>query len=136
MVYGWWVDTRPCTVNNVRLKKNVNIASGKKVLDTLLDEIGSEPIEQVIKEDDKRRYFHDNELYTKFTKEYTTNKELFDKVNKRFIDSGYDGVEDINDPDTDMPVILFKTSKTLGDPTSVRTGREAIADILKNKNRK
>lgn len=41
------------------------------------------------------------------TLKYIRNKDLFDKVNNRFIKKGYDAVEDINDPDTDMLIIVF-----------------------------
>ena len=62
--------------------------------------------------------------------DYTVNQELFNKINKRFIDKGYDAIEDINDLETDMPVIMLNSSKTLGKPTSVQTGEEVLNEIL------
>ena len=65
------------------------------------------------------------------TLDYTRNQELFNKINKRFIDKGYDAIEDINDLDTDMPVIMLNSSKSLGKATSIQTGKEAIEEIIK-----
>ena len=64
------------------------------------------------------------------TLDYTRNKELFNRVNKRFIDKGYDAIEDINDLETDMPVIMLNSSKSLGKATYIQTGKEAIEEIL------
>ena len=41
------------------------------------------------------------------TLKYIRDKDLFNKVNNRFIKKGYDAVENINDPDTDMLIIVF-----------------------------
>ena len=65
------------------------------------------------------------------TLEYTKNRELFNKVNKHFIDKGYDAIEDINDPDTDMPIVMFNSVKNLGNVISVQTGKEAIDEYFK-----
>lgn len=104
------------------LKKDVRVASGKQVVDALLDEIGPNTITELLK---------NNYTINKMTMEYTNNRDLFDRVNKRFIDKGYDAIEDINDTDTDLPVIMFNSSKNLGKPSYIQTGEEAINDILK-----
>lgn len=106
------------------LKKDAKIASGKKVVDALLEELGSKTVAELLK---------NQKSIKSATLEYTRNKDLFEKVNKRFIDAGYDGIEDINDMDTDLPVILFNTSKNLGKPISVQTYQEAVDDIKKHK---
>lgn len=71
-----------------------------------------------------------NKTIKLLTLDYTTDQELFNKINKRFIDKGYDVIEDINDLDTDMPVIMLNSSKSLGKATSIQTGKEAIEEIL------
>ena len=71
-----------------------------------------------------------NKTIKLLTLDYTTYQELFNKINKRFIDKGYDVIEDINDLDTDMPVIMLNSSKSLGKATSIQTGKEAIEEIL------
>lgn len=111
-------------LNMYELKKDARIASGKKVVDTLLDEVGSKTITELLK---------NNDSIKKMTLEYTRDKDLFDRVNKRLIDEGYDGIEDINDLDTDMPVIVFNSSKNLGKPISTQSGREVLKDIKKHK---
>lgn len=104
------------------LKNDVRIASGKKVVDAVLDEIGSKAVRSLIK---------DNKTSKSITLDYTKNIDLFDKVNKKFKDMGYDGIEDINDLDTDMPIILFDSKKNAVRDSRVQSGREAIDDIIK-----
>lgn len=105
-----------------KLKQDAKVASGKQVVDALLEEVGSERVTSMLK---------NIQTVKSLTLEYTRNKDLFNKVNKRFADKGYDGVEDINDLYTDMPVIMFNSSKILGDPVRIQSGREAIDEYLK-----
>lgn len=102
------------------LKKDVKVASGKKVVDELLKEVGSYTVTDLIKS---------QKSYRTLTLEYTRNKDLFNKINKRFKELGYDAIEDINDSDTDMPVIFLDSKRTLGNPTSTKTGKEALDDL-------
>lgn len=119
---GWQPES--AHVATYKLKKDVKVASGKKVVDALLEEIGSENVEYLLR----------NNLNAKnLTLKYTRDKELFDKVNKKFQDAGYDAIEDINDLDSDMPLIILNSSKSLGAPIHMQTGKEAIEEILKNK---
>lgn len=117
---GW--DPNSAQVTMYELKKDTKVASGKQVVDSLLEEVGPMKVTEMLK---------NNKNIKSLTLEYTRDKDLFNKVNKRFIDKGYDAIEDINDLDTDMPVIMLNSSKTLGRPISVETGREAINKILK-----
>lgn len=105
------------------LKKDAKVAAGKKVVDTLLEEVGSETVTSLIK---------NNESIKTLTLQYTRDKELFDRVNKRIIDEGYDAIEDINDLYSDMPVIFYNSSKNLGKPNYVISGKEAIERYYKN----
>ena len=68
---------------------------------------------------------------SKLTLDYTTNQDLFNKVNEHFKRDGYDGIEDINDMDTDMPVIMFNSQKNLGKPISTKSGKEALEEMRK-----
>lgn len=104
-------------------KKDVKVASGKKVVDALLEEVGAQKISDMLK---------NNQSVKSLTLDYTGNKELFDRVNNRFRDMGYDAIEDINDLDTDMPIIVLNSSKSLGDPTTTQRGKDAIDEILRN----
>lgn len=122
---GWDPDSVRST--DYTLKKDVKIASGKKVMDELLKEAGPEKVKDMVKEGtDSWRLALD----------YTQDKELFNRVNKKFQDMGYDGVEDVNDPDTDMPIILFDSTKKAIRDAKVQTGREAIDEILKKYGKK
>lgn len=104
------------------LKNDVKVASGKQVVDVLLEEVGSRKVTEMLK---------NNSSIKSLTLDYTRDQELFNRVNKRFIDKGYDAIEDINDLDTDMPVIILNSSKTLGKPTVIQSGKEAIDEIIK-----
>ena len=102
-------------VATYELKKDIRVASGKQVVDALIEEVGSRTLTELLK---------NNKTISSLTLDYTRNQELFNKINKRFIDEGYDAIEDINDLDTDMPVIMFNSSKSLGKPTAIQTGRK------------
>ena len=109
------------SVATYKLKKDVKVASGKQVVDELIKEVGSNKITEMLKKGDTVK---------SLTLNYTVDQDLFNKINKRFADKGYDAIEDINDLDTDMPVIMLNSSKSLGKATSIQTGKEAIEEIL------
>ena len=117
---GWEPDN--AYIDMYELKKDARVASGKKVMDALIDEVGSQKISELLK---------NKESIESLTLDYTNNKDLFDKVNERFMKEGYDGIEDINDPDTDMPIIMFNSKKNLGKPVSKQTGKEALNELYK-----
>ena len=123
---GWFTDSgwEPdnAQVAMYELKKDIRVASGKQVVDALIEEVGSKKLTELLK---------DNKTIKSLTLDYTRNQELFNKINKHFIDKGYDAIEDINDLDTDMPVIMLNSSKSLGKATTIQTGREAIEEIIK-----
>lgn len=108
-------------VATYKLKKDVKVASGKQVVDALIEEVGSKKLTELLE---------NNKTIKSLTLDYTRDQELFNKINKRFIDKGYDAIEDINDLYTDMPVIMLNSSKSLGKATSIQTGKEAIEEIL------
>ena len=116
---GWEPDN--AQVLTYELKKDIRVASGKQVVDALIEEVGSRTLTELLEK---------NMPIKSLTLDYTRNQELFNKINKRFIDKGYDAIEDINDLDTDMPVIMLNSSKSLGKATTIHTGRKAIEEIL------
>ena len=117
---GWEPDN--AYIDMYELKKDARVASGKKVMDALIDEVGPQKISELLK---------NKESIESLTLDYTNNKDLFNKVNERFMKEGYDGIEDINDPDTDMPIIMFNSQKNLGKPISTQTGEEALDELYK-----
>lgn len=115
-------DPDSAQVTTYTLKKDVKIASGKKVMDALLEEAGADKIESLLK---------DNRSVKALTLDYTGNKELFNKINKKFEDMGYDGVEDVNDLYTDMPIILFDSTQKAIRDVKVQSGRDAVNELIK-----
>ena len=85
-------------------KNKVKVASGKKVVDAIMDEYGHEKISHLLASG--------GSLYD-MSMEYTTNKDMFNRINKKFVDMGYDAVEDINDRNSKMPVIFINSKKSL-----------------------
>ena len=123
---AWFTDSgwapENAYIDMYELKNDARVASGKKVMDALLEEVGSQKVSELLK---------NNQSIRNLRLEYTRNKDLFDKVNDRFKKEGYDGIEDINDPDTDMPLIMFNSKKNLGKPVSRQTGEEALKELYK-----
>lgn len=117
--YDMYVDT-------YSLKKNVKVASGKKVLDEVLKQVGSERVADSVKNKDTIK---------KIAMEYTQNKDLFNNVNQALIKSGYEAIEDINDQDTDMPVIFLNAKDAL-QLRSTQTGKDAIDELIRKTNKK
>lgn len=117
---GW--EPNNAQVTMYELKKDAKVASGKQVVDALIEEYGSRKVTDMLR---------NNVNIKSLTLDYTRDQELFNRVNKRFVDQGYDAIEDINDLDTDMPVIMFNSSKTLGNPVYIQSGKEAIDEYLK-----
>ena len=117
-------DPDSAIVATYELKKDTKVASGKQVIDAIISEYGQKKIKNILK---------NNDVMKSITMDYTTNSTLFNKVNKSFIDKGYDAIEDVNDLSTDMPIIMLNSAKTLGDPKYVESGREAIKKMFQNK---
>lgn len=90
-------------VDKIKVNKDLKIASGQKVLDALLKETGDMSMDEV-----KRGV-----ALKTLTMKYTTDKELRNRINKDLMNMGYDGVKDINDLDTDLPLIIFNANNYL-----------------------
>lgn len=118
---GEGYDPEHAQLTMYQLKNDIKVASGKQVVDAVMSEIGQKKVKEIFKQ---KKDFKDVSM------EYTTNKDLFNRVNQRFKDKGYDAVEDINDPDTDMPLIVFNTVKNFGNPTSVTRGEKAVREVF------
>lgn len=85
-------------------KNKVKVASGKKVVDAIIDEYGAAKISDLLA---------NGGSFKKLAMDYTNNKDMFNRINKKFADKGYDAVEDINDRDSKMPVIFINPKKSL-----------------------
>lgn len=131
--YNWWFSAEGYIPENVlgtyyyTLKKDVRVASAKSVAEVLLEEIGDTGVNDLL--NGKRDLGG-------FALDYSRNYELFNKVNKHFIDKGYDAVEDINDTDTDMPVIMLNAKSSMGKFSSVKSGKQFVDNALDNLNQK
>lgn len=123
---SWFSDSGFAPENMVlatyKLKNNVKVASGKQVLEELMKDVGNTKMTSLLEKTT-------GDIHTSLTLEYTRNKDLFDRINSKFKNRGYDAVEDVNDPDSDMPIIVFNSSKSLTKPTSIKSGQEAIREV-------
>ena len=109
-------------VNEYKLKKDIKIASAKKVMDAILEETDSNTITNLLK---------NNKDIWQMTLKYTNDRQFQDKINERFKKAGYDGVEDINDSLTEMPILLFDSNKTIGKAIKTQSGEEALDEYFK-----
>ena len=57
---------------------------------------------------------------------YTQDREMQKRINDRLKKQGYDAVMDVNDPDSETPIIVFDTKKNFK-----RTSRSLAMDYLK-----
>lgn len=122
---GWDPDSA-AIVDTYKIQRDVKIASGKKVIDEVLNQMGTATVSQLLK---------DKKTIQDITGAYTNNKDLFDRVNEQLKNKGYDAVEDINDRRTDMPLIFLNSKETLGNVASTTTGERAINEIIKKRNK-
>ena len=124
-------------------KKPLKVASGEKVINEIIKNIGDQKLEtayNTINSLDKRTwafgkdnpegYYSNKSRLKNLTMEYTTNKELFDKVNSSLKKLGYDAVMDVNDPDSESPVIVFDSDKNFK-KTSRTGGSEYYEKLVK-----
>lgn len=108
---GWNFDNT--FIDTYVTSKDLKIASGKKVLDEMLEEYGDYKVTELLKKQKKNKYYTPFSAYKEISLNYTRDKELFNKINKKLESMGYDGVEDINDTESDMPIIVFHAKKSV-----------------------
>lgn len=79
-------------------------------METMLDEYGSVKLSEALT---KTKDMANNGVFSTMASDYTRNTDkLFDRVNEKLQKQViYDAIEDVNDPDTDMPIILFNSDK-------------------------
>lgn len=118
---GWSPDDM--YMDTYTLNHDVRVASGEKVVNELLKQIGGQKIYDTVK---------GGQSLKSLTLEYTQNKDLFKNVNGSLSKQGYEAIEDINDHDTDMPVIFLNSKNSLA-LKYTQTGQEAIDEILKKR---
>jgi len=109
--YGW--NFSNTFIDTYVTSKDLKIASGKKVLDEMLEEYGDYKVTEMLKKQKKNKTYTPYSAYKEISLNYTDDKELFNKINKKLESMGYDGVEDINDTDSDMPIIVFNAKKSV-----------------------
>ncbi len=158
-------------VKELTTTKNIKVASGRKVWDEVIKEIGNKKLSETRLSASKEvfggkysqslnAYFEAttvkdaiefNEKYgraysNRFNKKnewlealanageratqyaalsFTTDKKLKEKIIERFKKAGYGALEDINDPDTTLPVVLFDAPKQVKE-TKSETAEEYI----------
>ena len=115
----------PLTMYEV--KKDLRVASAQQVINHLVKDAGSVTIKSLIKNGGDIR---------NITMNYTWNRPYKETVNERFKKKGYDAIDDPNDPDSDMPIIVFNAKENLGQPYSTESGAKAIDRILKERAKK
>lgn len=87
--------------------KEVKVASGSKVVQAIIEEKGKVYMKDLLKNK------HISEPGYLLARNYTSDKTLNTKINKKFLDAGYDAIEDINDPDTRTPIIFLDAKNSL-----------------------
>ena len=138
---GW--DYDKVVVDEFVAKKPLKVASGEKVINEIIKNIGDQKLETayntinsldkrtwVFGKDNPEGYYSNKSRLKNLTMEYTTNKELFDKVNSSLKKLGYDAVMDVNDPDSESPVIVFDSDKNFK-KTSRTGGSEYYEKLVK-----
>lgn len=138
---GW--DYDKVFVDEYIAKKPLKVASGEKVINEIIKNIGDQKLETayntinsldkrtwVFGKDNPEGYYSNKSRLKNLTMEYTTNKELFDKVNSSLKKLGYDAVMDVNDPDSESPVIVFDSDKNFK-KTSRTGGSEYYEKLVK-----
>lgn len=121
---GW--DGHNTYITDYTASKDLKIASGKKVIDALLETYGQQKVKTLVTDQYVKSGKNAIATYKKMSLEYTQNRDLFNKVNDKLKKMGYDGIEDINDLDTDMPLIIFDSKKNM------KRGKERTYDDYVN----
>lgn len=98
---GWELDK--IYVDQYLATNDIKVAKGKKVVEALLKDIG----------DMKASELFENQRLKWATIDMVQNREQMNRISKTFKDLGYDAMEDINDNDTDSPLIIFDANKSM-----------------------
>jgi hypothetical protein len=127
-------DPEDTYVNFYKFKKDVKVASGERVMNEILNEIGDEAISDAVKDASKfkNRKYYLRDWQKKWALDYTDNiNGIKDRVNSNLQKMGFDAIEDVNDADTDMPLIVLAANESLGKPISEYSGRSALDEYFK-----
>lgn len=109
-------------MDNYKTTKDIRVAAGSKVVDEILKQVGDIPIKDALKS-------KTNGGVKSFTMKYTTDKNLFNRVNDSLKAQGYDAITDPNDYSTDFPVIFLDATHQLK-LESTQTGYQAIDEVI------
>jgi hypothetical protein len=126
-------------INNYKLKDNLQVASGKKVLEEVLKYMENKPsnlLSDFLSEKNVRtgldndpvnpKNRFDWDLVKSLRNEYRFDSETYDAVNSRLYEKGYKAITNIGESDiVDMPITILDNS------VLVKIGSETEKDILK-----
>lgn len=93
-------------VDDYIFKTDIKVANGQKVMDQIIKEVGNKTIESYLKDKHK-------DVYEELAMKYTTDTNLHNAVNNHFKNIGYDAIEDINDIDTEMPILVLNAKNSM-----------------------
>ncbi len=123
-------------------KNPIKVASGEKLFNEIMKEYSDEKLNDVFdrisKEDISNGFFgigkkenpegeeSIDDRRVEMSLKYTRDRDMKNRINDRLKKQGYDAVMDVNDPDSEMPIIVFDTKKNFK-----RTSRSLAMDYLK-----
>lgn len=141
---GWEYDST--YIDEYVAKNPIKVASGEKLFNEIAKEYADENLNAVfeyISKDDKTNGFFGigkkenpegerslDDRRVAMSLSYTRDRDMKKRINDRLKKQGYDAVMDVNDPDSETPIIVFDTKKNFK-----RTSRSLAMDYLK-KNKK
>jgi len=136
-------DSSRIYVDEYVAKNPIKVASGEKLFDEIVKEYSDKKLntvfDYVANADKSKTLFGKSnpegdksidDRRTAISLSYTQNREMKERINNRLKEQGYDAVMDVNDPDTESPIIVFDTDKNFK-----RTNRSKVGDYI-NKNKK
>ena len=137
---GWQYDST--YIDEYVAKNPIKVASGEKLFNEIMKEYSDEKLndvfEYISKDDISNGFFgigkkenpegeqsmDDRRVAMSLT--YTKDRDMKKRINDRLKKQGYDAVIDVNDPDSETPIIVFDTKKNFK-----RTSRSLAMDYLK-----
>lgn len=123
---GWFSDggyeLGKVYVDQYLAKNEIKVANGKKVVEELLKDIGDVKVSELFK----------NQSLRSATIDMVYNREQMNRIVNKMKSMGYDAMEDINDNDSDSPLIIFDSNKSMS-LNKRMTGEEWYNDIYKKR---
>ncbi len=123
-------------------KKPIKVASGERLFNEIVKEFSDEDLnktfEKISNLDVSKGFFgigkkenpegeqSRDDRRVEMSLKYTRDREMQKRINDRLKKEGYDAVMDVNDPDSELPIIVFDTKKNFK-----RTNRSLAMDYIK-----